>query len=254
MSIKLPEVKELMKAGIHFGHRTARWNPKMSKYIYGVKNGIHIFDLEKTSQSLANALEAVEETVAKGGIILFLGTKKQARKIVEKYALEVEMPYVVEHWIGGTITNFAEIHKLVIKMEELEKKAKDADYESKYTKRERSLFQEELDNLNKLVGGIRHLKKIPDLIYIAGVKDEKTAVKEAKIIGVKSLGIVDSNADPDKITYPIAGNDDAIKSIEIVTRLVAEAVKKGKTKAVKVSAPESTENTQAQKVLKHKNT
>jgi small subunit ribosomal protein S2 len=247
MSIKLPEIKDLMKSGLHFGHKTARWNPKMSKYIYGVKNGIHIFDLEKIQQSLGVALEAVEETVAKGGVVLFLGTKKQARKIVKKYALEVEMPFVVEHWIGGMITNFVEIHKLVIKMEELEHKAKDVDYESKYTKRERALFKEELDNLDKVVGGIRNLKKIPDLIYVVGVKDEKTAVKEARVIKVKSLGIVDSNTDPDKVTYPIVANDDALKSIELITSLVAEAVKSGKAKISKVSAPEKQENTKVQK-------
>ncbi len=247
MAIKLPEIKDLMKAGLHFGHKTSRWNPKMSKYIYGVKNGIHIFDLEKTQQSLKTALEAVENTVAKGGVVLFLGTKKQARKIVKKYALEVDMPFVVEHWIGGMITNFVEIHKLVNKMEELERKAKDVDYENKYTKRERALFQEELDNLDKIVGGIRNLKKIPDLIYVAGVKDEKTAVKEAKVINVKSLGIVDTNTDPDKVTYPIAANDDALKSIELITKLVAEAVKSGKAKKPKVSAPEKKESSQDKK-------
>ena len=239
--MNLPEVKELMKAGLHFGHKTARWNPKMSKYIYGVKNGIHIFDLEKTQKSLATALEAVEETVAKDGVVLFLGTKKQASKIVKKYALEAEMPFVVERWIGGLITNFVEIHKLVVKMEDLENKAKDVDYENKYTKRERALFQEELDNLDKVVGGVRNLKKVPDMIYVVGVKDEKTAVKEAQTLDVKSLGIVDSNTDPDKVTYPIAANDDASKSIELITKLVAEAVIQGKSKAVKVSAPEKLE-------------
>ncbi len=230
MSVKIPEIRDMMKAGVHFGHRTSKWNPKMEKYIYGVKNGVHIFDLEKTVKSLEAALGAIEETVTKGGVVLFLGTKKQIRGVVEKYAKEVEMPYVVERWIGGTITNFGEIYKLVRKLDELEKKAGEDDYESKYTKRERALFTEEIDNLKLMVGGIRQMKKVPDLIYVAGVRDEKTAVKEVKTKKIKSVGITDTNADPDKVIYPIVANDDAIKSVEMITRLVAEAVKAGKNK------------------------
>lgn len=230
MSVNIPEIRDMMKAGLHFGHRTSKWNPKMERYIFGVKNGVHIFDLEKTVKSLETALKMVEETVQKNGVVLFLGTKKQIRGVVEKYAKEAEMPYVVERWIGGTITNFAEIYKLVRKLDELEKRAGESDYESKYTKRERALFQEEMDNLKLMVGGVRHMKKVPDLIYIAGVRDEKTAVKEAGVKKIKSVGICDTNADPDKVTYPIAANDDAIKSVDMVTRLIAEAVKAGKNK------------------------
>ncbi len=236
MAIQIPTAKELLKAGLHFGHKTSKWNPKMAPYIYGVKNGIHIFDLEKTQQTLEVALKAVEDTVARGGVLLFLGTKKQARKIIEKYAQEVDMPYVVERWIGGMITNFAEINKLVKKLEQLEKRSQEEDYERKYTKKERLLFKDEMDNLRKNIGGIRNLKKIPDLVYVVGVRDEKTAIKELKAKGVKSVGVVDSNANPDKVTYPIAANDDAIKSIELITSLVAEAVKSGvkKVKAAEV--------------------
>ena len=230
MSVKVPEIRDMMKAGLHFGHKTSKWNPKMEKYIYGVKNGVHIFDLEKTYKSLETALGVVEETVQKGGLVLFLGTKKQIKGVVEKYAKEVEMPYVVERWIGGAITNFAEIYKLVRKLDELEKKAGEDDYESKYTKKERALFTEEIENLKLMVGGIRNMKKVPELIYVAGVRDEKTAVKEAQVKKIKSVGIVDTNADPDKVTYPIVANDDAIKSVEMITRLIAEAVKSGRNK------------------------
>ncbi len=238
MSVKIPDFKQMMAAGVHFGHKTSKWNPKMGKYIYGVKNGIHIFDLEKTKQTLETALQAVEDTVAKGGVVLFLGTKKQARTIIKKYAEEVGAPYVIERWIGGTITNFPEINKLVKKLKSLEEQAQADDYEAKYTKRERALFAEEIENLEKQVGGIRELKAVPDLIYIAGVKEEKTAVKEAASKRIKSVGIVDTNADPDKVTYPIAANDDAIKSIEMITALVAEAVKNGRSKQATVKANE----------------
>jgi small subunit ribosomal protein S2 len=173
-------------------------------------------------------LKAVEETVAKGGVVLFLGTKKQVREAIEKYAKEVEMPYVSERWVGGTITNFHEIYRLVRKLESLEKKIADEDYEKKYTKRERGLFEEEKENLDKAIGGIRNMKKLPDMVYVAGVRDEKTAVKEIGTKKVKCMGICDSNVDPSKVTYPVAANDDAVKSLEMITRLVAEAVKVGK--------------------------
>ncbi|OIO17724.1 30S ribosomal protein S2 [Candidatus Kuenenbacteria bacterium CG11_big_fil_rev_8_21_14_0_20_37_9] len=226
--MKLPELKEMMEAGMHFGHMPSKWNPKMSKYIFGVRNNVHIFDLEKTIETLARALGVVKSTVANGGVVLFLGTKKQARWIVEEQAKNVVMPYIVEHWIGGTITNFVEIHKLVKKLEILEKRSADLDYEKKYTKWERSQFAKEIEKLNKNIGGIRYMKKIPDLVYIVGIKDEKTAVAEARAKGVKTVGIVDTNADPDDVTYPIAANDDAIKSITMITKLVAQAVEEGK--------------------------
>lgn len=230
MSVKIPEVKDMMKAGLHFGHRTSKWNPKMEDYIYGVKNNIHIFDLEKTAKSLEKAVKAVCETVAKGGVVLFLGTKKQARSVVEKYAKEAQVPYVIDHWIGGTITNFSEIYKLVRKLDELEKNAEASDYKEKYTKKERALFAEEIRNLKINVGGIRNLKKIPDLIYVIGVRDEKTALREAKRKGIKTVGVCDTNADPESVTYVIPANDDAIKSIEMITGLMAEAVKSGREK------------------------
>lgn len=226
----MPEIKDMMKAGLHFGHRTSKWNPKMEEYIYGVKNNVHIFDLEKTRESLKNSLDVLEETVSKGGVVLFLGTKKQVRGIVEKYAKEAQVPYVSERWIGGMITNFVEIYKLVRKLDELEKNAEADDYKQKYTKREIALFDEEMDNLKKNVGGIRYMKKVPDLIVIFGVRDEKTAVKESKHRGVETIGLCDSNADPDQVTHVIPANDDAIKAMEMIVKLCAEAVKSGRDK------------------------
>lgn len=252
MSVKIPDFKQMMAAGVHFGHKTSKWNPKMGKYIYGVKNGIHIFDLEKTKQTLETALQAVEDTVAKGGVVLFLGTKKQARAIIEKHAKQVGMPFVTERWIGGTITNFSEIHKLVKKLKSLEEKVKEPDYKEKYTKKEQALFAEEIENLEREVGGIRELSGIPNLIYVAGVKDEKIAVKEAKSRKVKSVGIVDSNADPDKVNYPIAANDDAVKSIEMITALVAEAVKSGQAKQKTARAEKGDGDKEKQKKTKEK--
>lgn len=244
MSLEIPEIKEMMQAGMHFGHRTAKWNPKMAKFIFGVKNGVHIFDLEKAREYLSTALEAVIETVASGGTILFLGTKQQAKKVIVKYAEEAMMPYVSFRWIGGTVTNHYEIFKLVKKMEELEKKMADPDYAEKYTKKERALFDEEHENLMAVVGGIRTMKKVPDIIFIASVRDEKTAVREAIAKKVKTIGITDSNTDPDLVTYPIPGNDDAIKSIEFVTKLVALAVKEGKEKQEKTVSAASTAKTE----------
>lgn len=234
--VKIPDAKELLRAGLHFGHKTQKWDPKMRPFIFGVKNSIHIFDLDKTAESLAKALETISAVVAKGGVVLFLGTKKQARKIVLKYATEAGMPYATERWIGGTITNFQEIYKLIKKLDKLEEAAMESEYEKKYTKKERALFSEERERLLKMIGGIRQMKKVPDLVYIVGVKEEKNATKEAKIKKIKTVGIVDTNTDPDEVDTQIYANDDAVKSIEMITRLVAEAVKEGQTEAAKKAA------------------
>ncbi|NMC51820.1 30S ribosomal protein S2 [Candidatus Kuenenbacteria bacterium] len=234
--VKIPDSKELLRAGVHFGHKTQKWDPKMRNFIFGVKNGVHIFDLDKTTDSLSEALKKVTAIVAKGGVVLFLGTKKQARNIVLKYATEVGMPCVTERWVGGTVTNFQEINRLIKKLDGLEEAAMDSDYEKKYTKRERALFSEERERLLKMIGGIRQMKKVPDLIYIVGVKEEKNAVKEARVKKVKTLGIIDTNTDPDDVDIQIYANDDAVRSIELITMLVAEAIKEGKEEAAKVAA------------------
>jgi len=230
--VKMPSLKEMMKAGLHFGHKSSKWNPKVKPYIYTIRNGVHIFDLEKTQKTMEKALQEVAETASKGGVVLFVGTKKQGRDIVKKYAIEAGMPYVTESWIGGTVTNFAEINKLVKKLDQMEEAEKKDDYEKKYTKWERVQFGVEMDKLRLAIGGIRAMDKLPDLIYIIGVKDEKTAVREAQKKGIRTVGVVDSNADPESVDFPIIANDDAVKSIEMVTKLVAEAVAEGKKEAV----------------------
>ncbi len=236
MSIKIPELKEMMKAGLHFGHKSSKWHPNMKDYIYGVKNGVHIFDLEETKKSLEKALEAVKDTVKNGGIVLFLGTQKQIHHLTEKYAEEAEMPYVNNAWIGGTITNFHEIRKLVDKLDKLEGQSKADDYEKKYTKKERSLFDEEMQKLNNQIGGIRNLKGLPDLIFIMGVKHEKTAMREANRKKIKIVGVCDTNADPKSVTHPIFANDDAIKSVNLVAGLVTQAIKTGKTEQLQAKS------------------
>lgn len=222
----IPTLVDLFRAGVHFGHRVSRRHPKMEPYIFTQRHNIHVIDLEKTLEKLKQAGEFVKKIVANGGTILFLGTKKQAHDIVMKYAQECRMPYVVEKWIGGTFTNFSEISKRIARYRVL-KAQKESGELDKYTKKEQLLFDRELDRLQTMVGGILDLKKIPDAIYIIDVKREKTAVREAMKKEIPIVGICDTNANPQGITYMIPANDDGIKSIELITRFISEAVKEG---------------------------
>ena len=233
--MKIPTEKELLKAGVHFGHKTLSWHPKMSDFIFGQKNNVHIIDLEKTRKKITEALEYIKNIIAKDesdpnqdNQILFVGTKIQAKKIIKEYAQSINMPYVNTKWLGGTLTNFKVIHNLVKKLNDLEKQAEQDDYSKKYTKKERLEFKSEMERLTKMIEGIRHMPKLPKAIFIASARDEKTAVKEANLKNIPSIAIVDSNADPTKITYPIPGNDDAVKSIELITSLVTETIKASK--------------------------
>lgn len=205
----------------------------MEKYIYTVRNTVHIFDLEKTQAELQKALNFIKEVAAKGGVILFLGTKKQGRDMVKKYATEVNMPYVSGHWLGGTFTNFKVVHKLVEKLDYLERQETSLDYEQKYTKKERLKFSVEKEKLLSTIGGIRNMSRVPDALYLIDAKEESTAVREAKRRKVPVVAICDSNVDVKDIEYVIPGNDDAVKSIELITRLVAEAIKEGQEEAAK---------------------
>jgi small subunit ribosomal protein S2 len=225
---KIPEVKDLLKAGLHFGHKSAAWNPKMGPFLFGAKSGVHVFNLEKTKEMLSVAVEQMERTVALGGIVLFVGTKPQAKEIVKKYALEAGVPYVTERWLGGTLTNFGEIRRLMRKYEQLTKDAVSAEYEQKYTKKERLDFSEEIKKLEKNIGGILTLNKLPDLVFVASAQENIIAVKEAKQCEIPVVGVCDSNINPELVDYCIPGNDDATKSIELVASLMAEAVKVGK--------------------------
>ncbi|MFA4871607.1 MAG: 30S ribosomal protein S2 [Patescibacteria group bacterium] len=230
--MKLPTLLELLQAGVHFGHQKGRWHPKMKDFIFTERGGVHIIDLEKTVEKLQIATDFVKETVQRGGVILFVGTKRQGQKIIEKYALACGMPYISERWIGGLFTNFSNVNKLIKKYKELTEK-KDSGALEKYTKKEQVEFQKEIEKLKKLVGGLAELKKIPEAIFVLDVKKEKTAVAEARKRKIPIVAFCDTNINPDLIDYPIPANDDAVKSIEIITGLIAEAVKEGKVEATK---------------------
>ncbi|MFA5076101.1 MAG: 30S ribosomal protein S2 [Patescibacteria group bacterium] len=223
---KSPSLLEMLQAGLHFGHQAGRWHPKMKPYIFTERNGVHVIDLEKTQKKLEEALNFIKTTVQKGGVVLFLGTKKQAQSIVKKYAQECGMPYIDQRWLGGTLTNFSVILKLTKKYKDLKSKRDTGGFKV-YTKKEQLDFQREIERLELRVGGVAELKKIPDVIFVVDVKNEKTAVVEASRKGVPVVAICDSNINPDLMDYPIPANDDAVKSIELITSLIAEAVKEG---------------------------
>ncbi len=224
----IPDLMTMLKSGVHFGHQLAKRHPKMKPYIFTAKSGFHIINLEETQEKLRIALEFVTKIVANGGTILFLGTKKQAQEIIIKYAKDCGMPYITERWLGGTFTNFIEISRVVKKYSELKKK-KAAGELDKYTKKEKLEFEREIEKLDKIVGGIEELHKVPDVIFVVDVKKEKTAVAEANKKNIPVIAICDTNVNPDKVTYVIPANDDSIKSIELITALVAQAVKEGQS-------------------------
>ncbi len=220
-------LEELIQSGAHFGHQSRRWNPKMSQYIYGVKDGIHIFDLIKTKEKLAEALEAIRQYSKEGKTIVFVGTKKQAKEKVKKVALSTNSFYVNERWLGGTLTNFDQIKKSVYKLSDLKAKKEKGDFKS-FTKKERLLIDREIENLERFFGGIANISRTPDLLVVIDTKKEHGAIKEANFLGIPTVGVVDSNSDPDEVDYPIPMNDDASKAIEYVLGLMEESVLLGK--------------------------
>jgi small subunit ribosomal protein S2 len=225
--MQIPSVVELLQAGVHFGHQKSRWHPKMKPYIFAERGGVYIIDLEKTAVKLEQATTFVTELVAKGGVILFVGTKKQGQSIIEKYAKEVGMPYIIERWVGGLFTNFNNVGKLIKKHQELKTKLESGELK-KYTKKEQVEFGKEIERLNKMVGGLAGVERIPDAIFVLDVKREKTAVTEARKRRIPIVGFADVNINPQQLDYPIPANDDAINSIELITRTIAQAVREGK--------------------------
>jgi small subunit ribosomal protein S2 len=224
---KLPSLLEMLQAGVHFGHRESRWHPKMKPFIFGSRNGIHIVDLEKTLGKLDEALTFVRDLTARGGVILFLGTKRQARDIVKKYAEECGAPYISGRWLGGTLTNYGEVMNLVRHFNDLKAKQA-AGALSKYTKKEQSNFAKEIEDLEEKVGGIKNVVRPPDAVFVIDLMKEKTAVAEAITRKIPIVALTDTNVNPEIVAYPIPSNDDAVKTIELMTKLVAEAVKEGK--------------------------
>lgn len=228
---KMPTLLEMLKAGMHFGHQSSRWHPKMKPFIYGERGGVHIIDVEKTQAQLEKALTFVTETAARGGSIVFVGTKRQAQPIVEEYAKACGMPYITTRWLGGTLTNFAQIQKLVRHYLDLKDKSAKGELK-KYTKLEQLQFSREIEELEEKIGGLSTLTKLPDAIFILDARHEKTAVREAITMGITMVALVDSNVNPRGIKYVIPGNDDAIGSLSLVSKLIAEAVKEGKARAM----------------------
>jgi len=235
--MRLPTLIELLEAGVHFGHQTSKRHPKMEPFIFGQKAGISIINLEKTLKNLEGALEFIKELARQGKKILFLSTKKQARAIIENYAKRVGMPFVNFRWLGGTLTNFSEIHHLVKKFRRLKEEKERGEWE-KYTKKERLSFEKEIKELEEKVGGIENLDDLPEAIFIIDIKKERTALREAKKKGIKIVAICDTNVNPLGIDYIIPGNDDALKSIELFTSLVAQAVEEGQKEAKKIEEKE----------------
>jgi small subunit ribosomal protein S2 len=219
-------MKELLEAGVHFGHQTQRWNPKMDNFIYGDKSGIHILDLRITYEAIAQAEEFVQKIVANGGKVLFVGTKPQAQNVIQEQAESAGMPFVNHRWLGGMLTNFKTIIKRVIYLKELIS-LEDSGEINAYPKPERLRIRREIAKLTRSIGGIVNLSKIPDAIFIVDLMNESTALTEANKLGIPIIGLADSNVDPTGVDIVIPGNDDAIRSIEVVTSAIAEACAKG---------------------------
>lgn len=235
--VKVPSIDELAKAGMHLGHHTTKRSPKMEQYIYGVKNNINIINLEKTAEKLQLALNFITELASQGKIILFVGTKPAAKNIIKKAAEEIENPFVIEHWLGGTLTNFHTISELMKKLNKMTEDKKQGEWK-KYSKKEQLEQEKKLNRLEKMVGGMREIKKRPDALYIIDLQSEKTAIREAKRLNIPVIALVDTNSNPELIDWPIPGNDDATKSIELVTGLIVEAIKAGKKQPAKEESKE----------------
>ncbi|MDZ7373836.1 MAG: 30S ribosomal protein S2 [candidate division KSB1 bacterium] len=219
-------LQDLLAAGVHFGHLTRRWNPKMKKYIFMERNGIHIIDLKKTLVLLQKACQEMTRIVREGEQVLFVGTKKQAKEIIQNEAERCGQFYVVERWLGGTLTNFVTIRKSIKRLKNLEKMATDGTYD-KLTKKEILRLEREKAKLEEVLGGIREMNRLPGALYVVDVKKELIAVNEARRLGIPVFALVDTNADPDLVDFPIPGNDDAFKSINIITHAIADAVIEG---------------------------
>ncbi|BAU27700.1 SSU ribosomal protein S2P [Aneurinibacillus soli] len=216
-------MKQLLEAGVHFGHQTRRWNPKMSRYIFTERNGIYIIDLQKTVKKVDEAYNFVREIAANGGKVLFVGTKKQAQESVAEEAARCGMYYINQRWLGGTLTNFSTIQKRVSRLHQLEKMEVDGTFEL-LPKKEVIILRKEKDRLEKFLGGIKNMKGLPDAIFVIDPRKERIAVAEARKLGIPLVGIVDTNCDPDEIDYVIPGNDDAIRAVKLLTGKMADAI------------------------------
>ena len=221
------QLRQLLEAGVHFGHQSSRWNPKMKKFIFASRNGIHIIDLKKTVQALQEAQRAVRDVTLNGDRVLFVCTKKQLRPIIEAEAQRCGAFYVTERWLGGMLTNFSTIKKQIRRLKELERGLDEGAYEF-YTKKEQLMLSRERDKLSKYLSGVKDMGRLPGAIYVVDAKKEMIAVKEANKLGIPVIAIADTNADPDVLDYPIPGNDDAIRSVSVITGMIADAIEQAR--------------------------
>jgi small subunit ribosomal protein S2 len=226
------QLNDLLDAGVQFGHQTRRWNPRMKKYIFGARNGIYIIDLQKTLSVLKAACDEVRDQVSRGQTVLFVGTKKQARDVVREEAEATGQFHVTDRWLGGMLTNFQTIKTSIKRFKDLERMKEDGSFE-KFTKKEVLKFERELSKYQRVLGGIKDMNRLPGMVFVVDSNAESIAVAEARRLGIKLAGIVDTNSDPDLLDYPIAGNDDAIRSIRVITHAFAESITEGSAKAGK---------------------
>jgi small subunit ribosomal protein S2 len=229
IQMSLPSLKDLLEAGAHFGHQTRRWNPKMDRYIYGARNGVHIIDLTKTAPALEAACKFAEDVAKRGGKILFVGTKRQAKAVIRQEATRVGQPYVSERWLGGMLTNFRTIRAQVNRLKKLEGQLESGELAANYNKKELLGLTQEINKLNFIFGGIKDMEQLPAALFVTDAPREAIALAEAAKLGIPVIAIADSNADPDMIDYPIPANDDAIKSITVIATAIADAAKAGES-------------------------
>jgi small subunit ribosomal protein S2 len=223
-------IKELLEAGVHFGHQTRRWNPKMKQYIFEARNGIHVIDLSKTLPQLEVVCQFLGQTAAKGGNILFVGTKKQAQEAVKEAALSCGQPFVNSRWLGGTLTNLKTMQRSLKRMKDIERMEQDGSI-NQYVKQEQSMIRREHGRMLKNLDGLRTINTQPDVMFIIDIKREHNAIAEARRLNIPVVAIVDTNCDPDLVNYPIVGNDDAIRSVKLLLQVVTTAISQGKAEA-----------------------
>ncbi|TAK88833.1 30S ribosomal protein S2 [Patescibacteria group bacterium] len=244
-------IKQLLEAGAHFGHQTRRWNPQMRPYIFGARSGIHVIDLTQTAEQLEEAEKAACKIAEDGGSVLFVGTKRQAQAIIKKEAEAAGMPYVTERWLGGLLTNFRTIRSRVERLKELEAGLESGDFAGKYNKKEVLDLTNEKNHLERIFGGIKKMDELPKAVFVVDMTRDHIAIAEARNLGLTVIGVADSNANPDLADYPIAANDDAIKSIQLITGRIAAAVAEGaKLHAQKAPVEDAKEDTKKEGEVK----
>lgn len=238
-------MRQLLEAGIHFGHQTRRWNPKMARYIYGQRNGIYIIDLQKTLRQITKAYVVVRDVVANGGLVLFVGTKKQAQEAVTREAQRCGMYYVNNRWLGGTLTNWQTIRQSIRNLKNLEEMDASGAMEEMFKKKEAIRQRKRASKLNENLCGIKDMARVPDVMFVIDAKKEAIAIREAERLGIPCIAIVDTNSDPDTVPIPVPGNDDAIRAIQLFCSIISDAVLEGRMRADKVSAERGTERRMA---------